>query len=99
MMKANATKKYKRLTYEAIENEGIETGPWSLVEVKAKFYFKTNRRRDCDNAMGALKAAYDGIVIAKLVEDDDSKHMGRREPEFLVDKVNPRVELTIERIR
>ena len=99
MMKATATKKYKRLTCDAIENEDIETKPWKRVEVKAKFYFKINRRRDYDNAVGAIKSAYDGIVLAELVDDDDPAHMQRSWPEFLVDKVNPRVELTITRMK
>lgn len=98
MMKAGATKKYKRLTAEAIENEDIQTRPWACVKVTPKFYFKTNRRRDYDNAVGSLKSAYDGIVASALVDDDDPAHMQRTWPEFLVDKVNPRVELIIERI-
>jgi hypothetical protein len=98
MMKASATKKYKRLTCEAIENEEIETAPWGSAEVTAKFYLKDNRRRDADNAVGSLKSAYDGIVLAGLLADDTPEQMRRSWPEFLVDKVNPRVELTITRI-
>jgi hypothetical protein len=99
MMVAAARKRIKKLVVEAIENENIETAPWVRAEVTAKFYFETNRIRDTDNATGSLKSAYDGLVCAKLLENDDPKHLRRpAEPEFLVDKVNPRVELTITRI-
>lgn len=95
--KASATKRYRRITREAIEAECIETMPWPSVAVHAVFYFATNRRRDQDNAMGSLKAAYDGIVDSGLVPDDDYTHMKRGAPEFRIDKGSPRVELTISR--
>ena len=96
-MKAAATKRYRRITREAIENERIETLPWNMASVGASFYWKNKGRHDQDNASASLKAAYDGIVDAGLLEDDDYKHMKREPPVFLVDKENPRVELTITR--
>lgn len=99
MMVNNARKKYKRITREAIEEENIETKPWNFVSVSAKFYFKTSRRRDTDNAIGSLKSAYDGIAESGLIVDDDKKHMQRIEPDFFIDKNNPRVELTITRVK
>lgn len=96
--KAAATKRYRRLAKEAIEAECIETRPWGKVAVKAIFYFSYARRRDPDNANGSLKAAYDGIVDAGLVVDDDYEHMERMPPIFKGDKAYPRVELTITRI-
>ena len=98
-MKARATKRYRRLAQERVENEDISTGPWKLARVTATFFFKDDRRRDPDNAMGAIKAVYDGIVDAGLVIDDDAKHMKRGEPEFDVDPSYPRVVLTIERLK
>ncbi len=98
MMKAAASKKYRRLACEAVEAVGVESGPWSVVGVKAMFYHKNTRRRDQDNAMASLKAAYDGIVDSGLVSDDDYNHMKRESPEFLVDKSNPCVILVITRI-
>lgn len=76
----------------------LEDIPWERVDVSVVFYHKTKRRRDEDNAIGSLKAAYDGIVDAGLVGDDDWKHMSRKIPEFRVDKTFPRVELLLERI-
>lgn len=98
-MKAQATKRYRRLAKERIEAEQISSGPWELARVNAAFFFKNDRRRDPDNAMGSIKAAYDGIVDANLVVDDDAKHMLRGEPTFDVCPEWPRVILTIERLK
>lgn len=98
-MKAAAIKRYRRLAKEAVEAECIETMPWKKVAVKATFYFTHARRRDPDNAMSSLKAAYDGIVDAGLVADDDYEHMERMPPIFRGDHNHPRVELTITRLK
>jgi Holliday junction resolvase RusA-like endonuclease len=98
MMKAAAAKKYRRLAREAIEAEQIENLPWKKVSVHAIFYHANNRKRDQDNAMGALKAAYDGITESKLVADDDYLHMNQGIPEFKIDKEFPRVTLKLIRL-
>lgn len=97
--KAVAIKRYRKLAKEAIEAECIETAPWEKTRVKAVFFFKNNRRRDQDNAMASLKAAYDGIVDACLVVDDDYEHMKREPPVFAIDREHPRVMLVIARRR
>ncbi len=96
--KAAATKKYRRITKEAVEDEQIDTAPWEKVLVHVVFFHKINRRRDEDNAMGSLKAVYDGIVDSGLVKDDERKYMRRSMPNFKIDKEFPRVELQIENI-
>jgi hypothetical protein len=98
MMKAAATKKYRRLACEAVQDENVSSAPWSVVGVQAEFHYKIKRRRDQDGAMSALKAAYDGIVDSGLVADDDYEHMKRESPSFLIDKTEPCVILTITRI-
>lgn len=95
--KAAAVRRYRRRAREAVEAEHIETAPWPAMSVAAAFFWKTNRKRDEDNAMGSLKSAYDGIVDAGLVIDDDYKHMHRKIPTFSVDRNWPRVMLTIQR--
>lgn len=96
-MKASASKRYRRLACEAVQDEQIESAPWSVVGVKATFYFKNKIPRDQDNAVASIKAAYDGIVDSGLVSNDDYAHMKREMPEFFVDKENPRVTLEITR--
>ncbi|MHC4302285.1 MAG: hypothetical protein ACYS7Y_33920, partial [Planctomycetota bacterium] len=53
------------------------------------------RTRDPDNANASLKAAYDGIVDAGLVKDDDWYTMKRLPPIQKIDYDCPRVELKI----
>lgn len=95
--KASAVKRLRQLTKEAIDAEQIETLPWPMVEVNVTFFWKTKRKHDEDNAMGSLKAVYDGIVDAGLVVDDDSKHMRRIIPIFETDHCCPKVVLTLIR--
>jgi Holliday junction resolvase RusA-like endonuclease len=97
-MKAAAAKKLKRIVREAIEAEQIETMPWGGVDVAVTFYWATNRKRDQDNAVASLKAAYDGITDSGLVPDDNPVHMHRNWPAFEVDRSNPRVVMTLERV-
>jgi Holliday junction resolvase RusA-like endonuclease len=97
ILKATSTKKYRRQAREAVEAERVDTAPWTAVSVKASFYFRDARRRDQRNAESSLKAAYDGIVDAGLVADDDYHHMKGENTEFHVDKKNPRVMLRITR--
>jgi hypothetical protein len=97
-MKSSAAKKYRRQAKEAVEAENVENAPWALVGVKAEFRFKNDCRRDQDNAVASIKAAYDGIVDAGLVLNDDYDHMKREMPEFSVDKKNPCVILTIRNL-
>lgn len=96
-MKAAASKRYRRLAREAVEAEQISTGPWRKATVKVTFHHKQKRRRDQDNAMAMLKAAYDGIVDSGLLVDDDYEHLERKSPQFLIDNLHPRVTLIIER--
>lgn len=96
--KAAATKRYRRAAKEAVESECIESAPWGRVEVASTFHHMTKRRHDDENSMVSIKPAYDGIVDAGLVEDDDSEHMRKLPPTFLIDKEDPRVELTITRL-
>ena len=96
--KASATKKYRRLAKEATEEERIESAPWRKAVVTPIYYHARKGRRDDDNFVGSLKAAYDGIVDAGLLPDDDSEHMTKMPPKFRIDKKHPRVEITITRI-
>ncbi len=95
--KMAATRKYRTLAKEAVEAACVESGPWERAVATVTFYWPDNRRRDEDNAVASLKAAYDGLVEAGLVVDDDSRHLRREMPIFAVDKAHPRVEMVIER--
>ena len=94
--RAAAAKKHKRAafftTLDAARGMRFEKA-----SVAAKFYHKTSRRRDDVNHLAMLKAAYDGIVQAELIPDDDREHLRTVGAEFFVDKKNPRVELILTR--
>ena len=96
--KAVCARKQKETTIEAIEQMGIETLPWEKCEVLVRAYYKNKARRDTDNLIGSLKSMYDGIVLAGVVPDDTPDEMARPEPAMLVDKTEPRVEITIRRM-
>ncbi len=99
MMKATATKKYRRIACEVVQNERIESLPWRKVSVAVQFFHKTKRRRDTDNAMYSLKAVYDGIVDAGVVADDTPEYMMRGVPGFHGGGKCPAVVLTLTRIK
>ncbi len=99
MKRAAATKRYLKLAREATEQQRIESGPWVRATVSAVFFHKQARRRDDVNHLGMLKAAYDGVVEAGLLVDDDSTHLTTLPAVFLIDKALSRVELTFERVR
>jgi hypothetical protein len=44
-----------------------------------------------------LKSAYDGVVDAGLLVDDDSEHLTTLPASFAIDRDCPRVELTFTR--
>ena len=67
--------------------------PLLQATVKCRFYFRTKRRRDPDNAAAACKSIWDGFTDAKIwVDDCGLKHLP---PTFGVDAKSPRVEIEV----
>lgn len=96
--KAVESKRYRAKAKEAALAEGIESGPWARATVQATFYHVQKRRRDDVNHLQMLKPAYDGIVEAGLLADDDSEHLTTLPATFKIDKTTSRVELRFERV-
>lgn len=97
--KAKATKKQRAQARTAVEECGVETGPWSHASVSMIAYHKTVRRRDVANYWGALKGAIDGVVDGGLLVDDDSRHLHYGGARFEIDRDSPqRIELTFTRL-
>lgn len=92
--RAAAAKRYRKLAKCATRDTQITTGPWERATVAAAFYHKTQRRRDDVNHLAMLKSAYDGVVDAGLLVDDDSEHLTTLPASFAIDRDCPRVELT-----
>lgn len=95
--KAMAVKVYRSLT--GLTATGILTGQanlrpmWKAATVQGRAFFKDARRRDKDNILASLKAAFDGLKDAGLIEDDSG--LTHLPMEVLVDKKNPRIELVV----
>jgi len=97
MQKAASAKRYRRLAKEAVIAEDIASGPWHRATIRATFYHKQKRRRDDVNHLAMLKPAYDGLVDAGLLADDDSEHLTTLPATFCIDRKCSRVELAITR--
>ena len=98
MKRMREAKRYRLRARDAISAAQVESAPWQLASIRAAFYHKTTRRRDDVNHLAMLKSAYDGIVEAGLLVDDDSQHLKTQTPTFAVDRECPRVELTLEKL-
>lgn len=97
MAKARAAASYRRLAKQSAEAQGVEE-TWLRATVRATFYHRQRRRRDDVNHLAMLKPAYDGLVDAGLLEDDDAEHLATLTPSFAVDREVPRVELVLTRV-
>lgn len=72
--KALAVKQYRQAAYLATVNamnRAGEKGGWPAATVQTTFYVLDRRRRDLDNLMAMLKPAWDGMVDAGLLTDDN----------------------------
>ena len=111
MARAASTKSYrakaKAATLKAMDtttadDEGREIverlDPWPAARARLAFYWPKANRRDIRNAEAAMKAAYDGIVDAGLIPDDDEKHLTHDPTTFHIDAACPRVEIHLTRM-
>lgn len=64
------------------------------VTLKITWYEK-DRRRDIDNITFATKFIQDALVKEKIIVDDSQKYICKIEHEVLVDKNNPRIEISL----
>ena len=94
MAKAKATKAYRtQAALVALAAKPADHTPWKYATAAAVFYVKDRRRRDADNALASIKALFDGLRDAGIIEDDSGlTHAPLR---FEVDAKNPRVEITL----
>lgn len=95
--KAAAVKRYRRnarlIALSVLERR---TPPrWEEAVARPVFYWPDNRRRDRDNAAASLKAVYDGLTDAGVLDDDVG--LVPMPPEMRIDRRNPRVEIQIMR--
>lgn len=70
--KARATKRYRKLSHLVALSEGNRERwgePAKAVTIRATFFLPC-RKRDPDNCIAALKAAFDGLADAKIIAND-----------------------------
>jgi len=65
------------------------------VEVFLTWYAKDARIRDSDSAAPMLKACLDALVLADVLPGDDHRYVTRSGSSVVVDRADPRVEITI----
>lgn len=61
-------------------------------------WYCKDRKKDKDNIMAGQKFIFDGLVHAGVIANDNWKYIGDITHRFEVDKVNPRIEITIEEV-
>ena len=96
--KARLTRGYRELAHAATRAAGGWKRQWPRAIATARFFFRTPRRRDEDNARASLKAAFDGMVDAGLLVGDTAAHLTHGRPVMAVDPGNPRVEIEVRRL-
>ncbi len=68
------------------------------VEVFLTWYAKDARIRDSDSAVPMLKACLDALVLADVLPGDDHRYVTRSGCSVVVDRADPRIELTINEV-
>ncbi len=88
---------YKLIARLAAKNEKPKGHvPWKRATTQVTYFHPKKCRMDEDNALARLKAAFDGVALAGIIEDDwGFSHMP---PKFEVDKERPRVTIEIHQI-
>jgi crossover junction endodeoxyribonuclease RusA len=92
--KAQQVKQYRTRAY--LEARSLLPHDWTpLTEATlyCRFYFGTRRRRDADNLLASMKAAFDGLRDAGVVQDDSQ--FTHWPVSMLLDKFQPRVEVQV----
>ena len=93
--KGRAVRRYRETAYLS-SLAGRPGRPMQAAKVTARFFFRTRRRRDRDNLLASLKAAFDGIADARVVANDAG--MIHMPVEQYVDRIDPRVEIVVEAV-
>lgn len=84
------------LSVKAAMNQGLEIKEDEMpIDLHFKWYVP-NRKKDKDNIAFGKKFILDGMLQAKLIENDGWKQIGNFTDTFVVDKENPRVVVKIE---
>jgi crossover junction endodeoxyribonuclease RusA len=93
--KSRAVREYRSQAYAAGIAASKHNKPmWKTAIAQATFFHLTRHRRDGDNLLASLKAAFDGIADAGIVANDSG--ITHRPVVQLIDTETPRVQIVIE---
>ena len=62
-------------------------------------WYCKDKRKDPDNIAGGIKCLMDGLVKAKVLDNDGWKQVNSITHYFKVDKANPRIEVLIRELK
>lgn len=82
--------------YKEAKKQKVQPVAEYPVKIIYKWYCK-DMRKDTDNVAFAKKFINDGLVLAKVLQNDSRKFVIGFSDEFLIDKKNPRVEVIINK--
>lgn len=91
--KSKKTKAYRLAAHIAAWNQCSECPEHDRATSQIRWFTKTKRRLDADNALACMKSALDGITDSGFLSND--RGLTHLPIIFAVDKENPRVEITI----
>ena len=91
--KAKHTKAYRRAAFYAARSATAAEPRWTTARTSVRWYTKTVRHPDADNALSSLKACWDGMKDAGILADDNG--LAHEPIRFAKDAANQRVELDI----
>lgn len=98
---AELKKKYTTIAYVAAHNAKVRAGwktPKGKVHVTCVWYEK-DKRRDPDNIASGIKFVLDGLVEAKVIQNDSQKYIADMPMHLLrYNKYQPGVEVTVTTI-
>jgi crossover junction endodeoxyribonuclease RusA len=70
MLLYKAKREAKEEAYVIAKKVGVPDKPYHRVHITITYVSKDKRRRDMDNLLASTKPTIDGIVAAKVIEDD-----------------------------
>ena len=91
--RAKATKVAKEESIGRVDEQGRPTKPYERAHITITWIAKDKRRRDIDNLFASMKPYIDGLVAARLIEDDSHQNL-EYEPIYIIgDKNNTIIEV------
>lgn len=96
--KVKATKEMRKNAH-TLASQIVNDVKWERARIFYRFYKSNKGTLDESNMIQRMKAAVDGIVDTGLIPDDSNKHLEIGPVHSGVDKINPRIEIVLQRLQ